>query len=346
MIINPDSYLAAAPAFVSTQIVVNARRGRNEAKAIRTCGQRKRFWKCETVVVAGATGGVGRLVVERLLRRSRSDVRNGGHGGPSPVAENEAKREVTKRLEDSFDVTEVRALVRDVRRAKKVFAAGDDRLQIVGLGGNVGQSVTNGRAELRKVLSDALAGAAAMVICTGTTAFPTLAWRGGNTPKAVDDEFVRELVNSVDEKSMRRVVLVSSIGTSIERRRSFPFAILNAFGILYSKAQGERHVKQAAERSGFAYGILRTGRLLGEPHTNIGMLRFEADLSKTDISVARGDVLRGDLSRSAAADAAVHMTTWDPGYNFEFSVIHADGRWPGDDRWQEVLRSVEMPRQY
>ena len=32
-------------------------------------------------------------------------------------------------------------------------------------------------------LLEAVDGCAALVICTGTTAFPTLAWQGGNTPE-------------------------------------------------------------------------------------------------------------------------------------------------------------------
>jgi uncharacterized protein YbjT (DUF2867 family) len=37
-------------------------------------------------------------------------------------------------------------------------------------------------------LAAALTDVQALVVVTGTTAFPTKAWRGGNTPKAVDAE--------------------------------------------------------------------------------------------------------------------------------------------------------------
>lgn len=40
-------------------------------------------------------------------------------------------------------------------------------------------------------LAAALVGCSGVVIVTGTTAFPTLAWRGGNTPKAVDAQGVK-----------------------------------------------------------------------------------------------------------------------------------------------------------
>lgn len=316
--------------------------GRGQAG--QTCGRRNGFWTCETVVVAGATGGVGRLVVKRLLDQSKSFQSQEKGFEASAVHEKDNMAQETGIGGTGLNVTRVIALVRDVDQAREALPVANDALQIVGLNEDTGQSDEEARGRLRGVLSRALAGAAGMVICTGTTAFPTRSWRGGNTPKAVDDEFVGELVNSVDGTTIRRVVLVSSIGTSLERRRSFPFIILNIFGVLFSKARGEEHVKEAARRLGFAYSVLHTGRLIGEPHSNIGVLKLAPDPHWSEILVAKGDTLKGDLSRSAAADAAVATATWHTRSNFEFSIVHTEGCSPDNGRWNELLRSVEMPR--
>lgn len=69
-------------------------------------------------------------------------------------------------------------------------------------------------------IKDAVGGCSSLVICTGTTAFPTLAWRNGNTPRAVDEHGVINTIQafraSCDEHGVtpKRIVLMSSIGVS------------------------------------------------------------------------------------------------------------------------------------
>ena len=97
----------------------------------------------------------------------------------------------------------------------------------------------------------------AVVCCTGTTACPSARWEGDNGPRQTDEVGVRNLVAAVQSASpsLRRFVLVSSIGVS--RTGQFPFLILNAFGVLTSKAAGEKSLRD----SGMPYTILRPGRL-------------------------------------------------------------------------------------
>ena len=72
-------------------------------------------------------------------------------------------------------------------------------------------------------LAEALAGVSGLIVCTGTTAFPTLAWRGGNTPDAVDNLGIVNLLEAWKEAraaeggAAKRLVLMSSIG--VERRK-------------------------------------------------------------------------------------------------------------------------------
>lgn len=231
------------------------------------------------IAVAGATGGVGRLVVSHLLAD--------GH--------------------------EVRALVRDVPRATAALPPGVLVAPVAD--------------------SAALADVEVLVIATGTTAFPTRAWRGGNTPAVVDDAGVRRLVYAAE--GLRRVVLLSSIG--VLRVGVFPFSVLNLFGVLDAKRRGEEHLRAAAREKGFAYSIVRPGRLVGAPHTNPGALKREPHNAVLDVCVSRGDVGKGNLSRGAAADAVIASIDWPGDVDLEFSAIHVPGAAPQPDMWRKKL---------
>jgi nucleoside-diphosphate-sugar epimerase len=126
-------------------------------------------------------------------------------------------------------------------------------------------------------LFKALDGANAVVISIGTTAFPTGKWKGGNTPKAIDEDAVKriaEVARSVN--SMKKMVLVTSVG--VDRTGEMPFLILNLFGVLDAKKRGEEAIAGAAGAIGADYVIVRPGRLVGGPWTNIdisGLLKLE-----------------------------------------------------------------------
>lgn len=53
-------------------------------------------------------------------------------------------------------------------------------------------------------------------------------WSGGNGPRETDFESVRNLVDSMPA-SLKHVTMVTSAG--VDRADSFPFLILNAFGV-------------------------------------------------------------------------------------------------------------------
>lgn len=191
-------------------------------------------------------------------------------------------------------------------------------------------------------LRAALVGAAVLVICSGTTAFPTKAWRGGNTPRAVDDVGVRRLAGAVDGVAIRRIVLLSTVGTS--RTQEFPFSMLNLFGVFDAKRAGEWHVRQAALSGGFAYALVRPGRLVGAPHSNIGMLRSEPHPRMRGIRVEPGDCVIGDVSRAAVADVLVLACKWDLNKDLDFCLVHDWGDSPGMSRWESLLSKVQGSR--
>lgn len=313
--------------FITTTWTVPARRLSSRRE---NTTRRRMLWTSELVAVAGATGGVGRLVIDRLLAIQKVP---------------EDKERVLNEKKSSLPVTGVRAIVRNTKRASKVLPVDNNALSVYQLGSHSDvpkDRQDNDEVAITSDLQTALKGVGALVICTGTTAFPTRAWRGGNTPRAVDDVFVRRLVSSVDAAAIRRVVLASSVGTG--RARKFPFIILNAFGVLDCKRRGEEHVRDAARTNGYAYSIVRAGRLVGEPQTNIGVVRSKPNPNWLDIKVASGDTFIGDLTRGAAADAIVFATTWDLNANLDFSIVHALGCSPPIAEWEALLQQVEVPK--
>ena len=122
-------------------------------------------------------------------------------------------------------------------------------------------------------LNAALKGVSAVVISVGTTAFPTAKWKNGNTPKAIDEEAVTRIAEAAAKvDTMKKIVLVTSVG--VERTGEMPFLVLNLFGVLDSKKAGEQAVMAAAKKGGFDYVIIRPGRLIGGPFTNLDVAKL------------------------------------------------------------------------
>lgn len=275
-------------------------------------------WHCALVAVAGATGGVGRLLVQRLL---------------STIPTESSSSSLPPSLRH-LRVTAVRALVRSSTRAASTLPSSPN-LDLC----RISSIPTAPPDQLAAALRDV----AVLVICTGTTAFPTRTWANGNTPSAIDDTGVYNLIRAVDKRCIKRVVLLSSIGTT--RRNKFPFFILNAFGVLDAKRQGERHVLDAAREELFSYAIVRPGRLIGAPHSNIGMMREEPVESCLDVRIERGDTLTGDISRAAVADALSIVARWDPSKDLDICLFHREGMTPHFDKWELMLKRSETVRQ-
>lgn len=104
--------------------------------------------------------------------------------------------------------------------------------------------------------SGVCSGVDAVVCCTGTTAFPSSRWKGGNNPVATDALGVANLVAAVKAGSpSARFILCSSVG--VLRTGAPPYSILNLFGVLTAKAAGEA----ALRASGLPYLVLRPARL-------------------------------------------------------------------------------------
>lgn len=189
----------------------------------------------DDIVVFGGTGGVGQLVTKKLNAKGFA----------------------------------MRVAARDTQRADETLE--DISIQTVPLDlTNSNQSLEN----KQEALEAALDGTSAVVISLGTTAFPTEKWKNGNTPSAIDRDAVTMIAKAASNvKSIEKVVLITSVG--VDRIKEMPFLFLNLFGVLDCKRDGENAVKEASvQHEGFDYVVVRPGRLVGGPYTNLDLAKL------------------------------------------------------------------------
>jgi len=256
----------------------------------------------DKVVIFGATGGVGQLVTKKLSARD-------GKNYQLTIAARDAARAKETLDNDNIDVVELNLV-------------GDNKAT---------------DAELQA----AIEGATGVVVSVGTTAFPTKRWDGGNNPKAIDMEAVTRIANAASNvDTVRRMVLLTSVGVS--RTNQMPFLILNLFGVLDAKRAGEDAVKSAADEAGFSYSIVRPGRLVGGPYTNLdlaNLFKIEGG-AENGVDVAGGDVLLGDCKRDACAEAVVQCLENDSCVDLEFSLVSNEDTALTNDGWSSAFTSM------
>ncbi|KAL3941651.1 MAG: hypothetical protein SGBAC_004026 [Bacillariaceae sp.] len=190
-------------------------------------------------------------------------------------------------------------------------------------------------------LAAAMDGVAGVVISVGTTAFPTARWKGGNTPKAIDEEAVKRIASvAAKVDTMKKIVMVTSVG--VDRTGEMPFLILNLFGVLDAKKSGEQAVAAAAAQGGFDYTVIRPGRLVGGPFTNLDvakLLQVEGG-AENGVSIERGDSLLGDCKRDACAEAVVQSLINEDCKNIEYSIISTEDAALSESQWTEAFQNV------
>jgi len=179
---------------------------------------------------------------------------------------------------------------------------------------------------------------AAVCCCTGTTAFPSKRWDGGNNPEQTDYVAVKNLIEATP-KSIHRFVLTTSAG--VERSNQFPFIILNAFGVLKYKRMGE----QVLEASGLPYTIIRPNRLTDGPYTSYDLNTLLQGVSgeRQDVILTLKDDQVGETSRIAAAECIVQSLTAPETIMKVFSIGSQKGDGPGQDpeKWKTLFRILE-----
>jgi len=188
--------------------------------------------------------------------------------------------------------------------------------------------------DVTSALAPALDGAAGLIVCTGTTAFPTKAWSptgrdgvampvlkalyesreagglgeivnsaidglsdgGFNTPQVVDNEGTLKLLKAWEAAAgtARKRLLLLS-SVGVQRRAEMPYPILNACGVLDAKAAAEAAIEADAARGGYDYTFVRPGQLYGGPYDNNVYL---GTLFRLDMDADERKVLlgRGDVT--------------------------------------------------
>ncbi|CAM9621070.1 unnamed protein product [Pylaiella littoralis] len=260
--------------------------------------------KGDTVVVVGASGGIGRLVAQSLASTGKYKVKG---------------------------------LVRNLEKAKEALSSVGDGLEIELEQGNILDEGSLGKA---------MKGASCVVACTGTTAFPSKRWSGGNTPDAVDNLAVGNMLRAAAAGgSLKRFVLLSSVG--VTRANSFPFVILNAFGVLDAKAKGEAAVIKAAEEGGFSYSIVRPGQIKGEPflvYSKDGPALSpdapEKGSAKRMVSLQQGDTEAGDVNPSSVAEAFTQTVGQAAAAGKGYTVINSPGDAPSQETWDGLFADL------
>jgi hypothetical protein len=295
----------------------------------------------DTIAVIGASGNVGKLV--------------------------------SLRLSDTYNVNGV------VRDASSVEAFFDGRDQIKLFEADLLDELkADSAGGCPDSLRPALSNANAIVICTGTTAFPTKAWsrneekevtsdvisalldskfdvkdaitklddKGLNTPKNVDDlanQLIFSAWNSASKVQKKRAILLSSIG--VQRRDAMPFPILNACGVLDAKASAEQSLINESEQNGYNYSIIRPGQLFGGPYDNnyyLGTLfQLDKDAKTQDVEVGPGDELLGDTLRSTLAEVTAQICESDCALNMDFAVVNVKGDVPSAEGVQMKLKALD-----
>lgn len=295
----------------------------------------------DTIAVVGASGNVGKLVALRLS-----------------------------------DTYKVNGIVRDASSVEKFFEGREDSIKLfeANLLDEMRCASDGEEFACPDKLIEPLRNANAIVICSGTTAFPTKAWtksgedevssyvlkslldnsfsiknaissldeQGLNTPNNVDaksNEFIVKAWNKACKATQKRIIMLSSIG--VQRRESMPFPILNTCGVLDAKAAGEKAIEDAAKENGYSYTIIRPGQLFGGPYDNnyyLGTLfQLDKDAATQDVQVGKGDELLGDTLRSTLAEVTAQIAEGDYARDLDFAVVNVKGESPTVDVVKERL---------
>lgn len=247
----------------------------------------------QPILVAGAGGGVGQLVVAALLERGYS----------------------------------VRALVRTPEKAKAMF------------GSAIGEQLEIIPADLRfpKNLNSAISGVGSVIVCTGTTAFPSKRWDGDNGPEQTDVVGNKNLLAALPP-TVKRIIFVSSVG--VTRYNQLPYNILNLFGVLRCK----KHAEEMVQASGIPYTIFRPGRLTDGPYTSydLNTLLQATSGARKSVVVEKGDTLSGEASRILVAEACVQALALPVTIGQVYCLSSTEGDGPGKDpnKWATIFESL------
>ncbi|NJK40825.1 MAG: SDR family oxidoreductase [Acaryochloridaceae cyanobacterium SU_2_1] len=261
------------------------------------------------VLVAGATGGVGQLILSELL---------------------------AKKLP-------VRVLARDPAQARRMFA---DRADIIWGDLRDRSSLEPAMMGVSHIM--ACTGSTAFPTARWQFRSASDPWewikrytnpsyckaQADNSPDQVDAIGGQNLVDAAPA-DLQQFILVSACG--VERKDQLPFSILNLFGVLDAKLAGET----ALRNSSLPYTILRPGRLIDGPYTSydLNSLMQAKTEGKLGIVLGTGDRLSGETSRVDLAAAAVACLQNPQMINKVFEIMSKGPR-PESINWDKLFDSL------
>ncbi|HEY9762752.1 MAG TPA: SDR family oxidoreductase [Trichocoleus sp.] len=267
------------------------------------------------VLVTGATGGVGQLVVANLLEQ----------GYPVRALTRSAEK-----VRSLFD-NRVEPIVGDIRQPETLPPA------MAGIDALICATGTTAFPSQRWEVDFPSKQAPWDSAIAWARLFTNADYRQNhthNSPYQVDAVGVANLVAAAP-RSLRRFVFISSVG--IERKNQFPFSALNAFGVLEAKQAGE----QAIQQSGLPYTIIRPGRLIDGPYTSydLNTLIQAKTNGKRGVVIGQGDTLSGDASRIDVAAACVACLQSAATSNQTFELVN-QGKRPANLDWNALFNSL------
>ncbi|MBD2268177.1 SDR family oxidoreductase [Anabaena sp. FACHB-1391] len=263
----------------------------------------------DLILVVGSTGGVGQLVVSKLLEK----------GLPIRILTRNAEK-ANKMFNDQVEIA-----IGDIREPDSLTAAMTNITSIICCTGTT--AFPSSRWEFNQNPN---------IIELGITLFNPLFLedKAKNTPTKVDNQGVTNLISSAP-KNLNRFVFVSSCG--ILRKHQFPFNILNLFGVLDAKEKGE----QAIINSGIPYTIIRPGRLIDGPYTSydLNTLLKATTAGKLNVVFKTGDIITGDSSRIDVAAACVESLFHQSAVNKVFEIVNQGNR-PDTIDWEKLFSEL------
>ncbi|MBW4645751.1 MAG: SDR family oxidoreductase [Goleter apudmare HA4340-LM2] len=250
----------------------------------------------DLVLVVGATGGVGQLVVGKLIE---NDFR------VRVLTRNAAK--ATKMFDNKVEVA-----VGDIRDPNTLPTAMPNVTQIICCTGTTAFPSSKWEFESEPNLIE-------WVQLFFDPKYSIS--KAKNSPLNVDAQGVSNLVAAAPE-NLRRFVFVSSCG--ILRQNEFPWKLLNAYGVLDAKQKGE----VAIINSGLPYTIIRPGRLIDGPYTSydLNTLLKANTGGKLGVVLGQGDTLQGDASRIDVAAACVESILHPSTERQVFEIVNQGAR--------------------
>ena len=123
-----------------------------------------------------------------------------------------------------------------------------------------------------------------------------------------------------------------------------PFKILNLFGVLDAKRSGEEAVKASCGKANVSYAIIRPGRLVGGPYTNLDLAKlFQIEGgAENGVTLQYGDALLGDCKRDACAEGVVQALENESCVDVEFSMISNGEKALSSGEWGEAFEGMRQ----